>query len=901
MEVVFDDDTETKSTHSQSLSKKQRNEHRKESNKKWKSTDRKVGSGVDPNPRHTLYYKIQLPQLNDEQEWERFQQALVNPLGVTFRVGSCCPVLVMQSVIHRMNREFKTLTGHFFELNGIVIRDDVVKQVQWMLPQLHVWQVVTDSITLAREPALSRLSDYLRREVALGHIVRQEMASMLPALLLNVQAHHTVLDVCAAPGSKTEQLLYLMDQHFQSIGGNKNGNEIMSGLVVANDADPLRIETLRKRYNRCGSPNLLITCSRAENLSKHILRAAKKHLKSGSISGVFDRIVADVPCSGDGTIRKFPHVWRLFRPRMALELHSIQLQIAVASVMMLKPGGRMVYSTCSINPLEDEAVVCGLLRHFQGKLKLISPTDTSALLPGLVSRPGLTTWQVTKDIFCVGEPDESARRETLSKLVPLVPSMYPPSRELDGTLFDEFHLEYCHRILPQDQDMGGFFVAVLELCHESSLTTAQAFHVVSEQESMATMKRLGYNPASLTHAPSKSVSKRTERISKTSKSMSDVSGSIDEGCEVNEKPVEYQSFEDAQRLCLAVGNDTIHLMQSNARKYTLPNKTPLNSGAETNENGGQGSPRITSSATGRKSGDRSNTIFGSKSDGWIKKGSSSENDAPEEQTTVASDDECDGTVGYISMLSASAADALRLWANLPGLVRQAGVEIGKYYPPSASQAVDGSSIRRKDIIPGIQALHLYGDNSRQAIKCYDRSLVQNIVCCDVKYFLSLCYKAVEVTGPEYIVRGLDDEAEAGLLLACKPAGVTRKRLKRLGNIFIVTEVIRPSHVSNRRFDSKGMVVRASHQAQDSSVLGKRRLSKAEKKKLKKSGEGVQTSPDTVDEMPDESAVPENERDDSKPQNVAEGMVLLLGYNDEYDCFHFVTEADMCASYAAALE
>jgi 16S rRNA C967 or C1407 C5-methylase (RsmB/RsmF family) len=140
-------------------------------------------------------------------------------------------------------------------------------------------------------------------------------------------------------------------------------------MVVANDADPVRINTLKRRYARCGSPNLLVTCSRAEDLQRSIGRP------------VFDRIVADVPCSGDGTIRKFPHIWRLFRPRMSLELHMVQLQIAIASVQLLKPGGRMVYSTCSINPLEDEAVVAGLLRRFEGRVRLID-TRAEGLLPG---------------------------------------------------------------------------------------------------------------------------------------------------------------------------------------------------------------------------------------------------------------------------------------------------------------------------------------------------------------------------------------------------------------------------------------------------------------------------------------------------------------------------------------
>jgi hypothetical protein len=76
------------------LSKAERNRLRKENNKKWKLTDRKVGSGKDPCPRHTLYYKQQLPELREEGEWDAFQNALVDPLPVSFRIGGGCPAIV---------------------------------------------------------------------------------------------------------------------------------------------------------------------------------------------------------------------------------------------------------------------------------------------------------------------------------------------------------------------------------------------------------------------------------------------------------------------------------------------------------------------------------------------------------------------------------------------------------------------------------------------------------------------------------------------------------------------------------------------------------------------------------------------------------------------------------------
>ena len=77
----------------------------------------------------------------------------------------------------------------------------------------------------------------------------------------------------------------------------------------------------------------------------------------------FDRILADVPCSGDGTLRKSPDLWKKWSPASGVDLHSLQLEIAAHAARLLKVGGRLVYSTCSLNPLEDEAVVAALLRR----------------------------------------------------------------------------------------------------------------------------------------------------------------------------------------------------------------------------------------------------------------------------------------------------------------------------------------------------------------------------------------------------------------------------------------------------------------------------------------------------------------------------------------------------------
>ena len=355
---------------------------------------------------------------------------------------------------------------------------------------------------------------------------------MIPALMLAVKGHHAVLDVCAAPGSKTEQLLHLVATNGTN-SSNTSSDVPCTGMVVANDADPVRITTLKNRYMRCLTPHLLITCATAEELRSRLQQP------------VFDRILADVPCSGDGTIRKFPHIWRLFRPRMSLDLHKVQLSIARASVEMLKPnGGRMVYSTCSLNPLEDEAVVCALLQlYWHRGLRLV---DTGAgsggenLLPGLHTRAGLSDWRCDPAVFVLGETVDAVRKESLARLPELVESMQPPSAEAASRL----HLERCHRILPQDNDTGGFFVAVLELQDCQSIDPVELEYFRQEEASSSSsssskkkkkktvkesitsvnvMKELGYNPKrkKVTLAASAQHTKKEQKLHKAAKKKDD--------------------------------------------------------------------------------------------------------------------------------------------------------------------------------------------------------------------------------------------------------------------------------------------------------------------------------------------------------------------------------------------
>jgi len=256
---------------------------------------------------------------------------------------------------------------------------------------------------------------------------------MIPPLVLDIQPHHKILDMCAAPGSKTAQIIECLHRD--------ESNPIPSGFVIANDVDNKRCYTLVHQVKRLESPCFAIINHDASNLPN-------LKFTNGNIS--FDRILCDVPCSGDGTLRKNPDLWKKWNPGHAFSLQSIQLRIATRGIQLLAPGGLMVYSTCSINPIENESVVAQLLQTFQGQISLVNISDK---LPGLQTIPGLNKWCI------IGKNQEiyNSFEELPKNIQSLIrPNMFPPSNDI----LDSLHLERCIRLLPHHQDTGAFFVAL---------------------------------------------------------------------------------------------------------------------------------------------------------------------------------------------------------------------------------------------------------------------------------------------------------------------------------------------------------------------------------------------------------------------------------------------------------
>ncbi|KAG7400064.1 hypothetical protein PHYBOEH_007132 [Phytophthora boehmeriae] len=394
----------------------------------------KFADWVYENENFDVYYKAQ--NIVPEGDWEAFKKALATPLPTTFRINSSCPFA--DRIREHIEQDFK--------FDGLVVDDEPVEPIssmQWY-PDNRGFTWSVERRRVRKLPILKAFQTWLVELSNSGSITRQEAVSMIPPLVLGVEPHHKVLDMCAAPGSKTSQLLESL--HSQELATGKTP----TGVVVANDVDLKRAYMLVHQSKRISSPALLVTCHEAQNIPF----LGKEGTES---EGVFDRILCDAPCSGDGTLRKNPLIWKNWSAKNGIALHPLQLQIAKRGASLLKVGGNICYSTCTFNPLENEAVVAELLRWSKGSLELV---DVSSTLPLLKRRPGISTWKVmdSKLTEFASYDDWVAENIKEKRKDKLRPTMFPPTEKEAADL----HLERCMRCLPQDENTGGFFICLLK-------------------------------------------------------------------------------------------------------------------------------------------------------------------------------------------------------------------------------------------------------------------------------------------------------------------------------------------------------------------------------------------------------------------------------------------------------
>lgn len=224
-------------------------------------------------------------------------------------------------------------------------------------------------------------------EHLMGYYYVQDTSSMMSILALKPSENDFFLDLCASPGSKTTQAAAMM----------KN-----KGTIVANEVSLGRISILNSNLERCGVSNTIVT-------RKDGVQFCQKCQKEKI---TFDKILVDAPCSGEGTLRKSPNTMNIWNLKVIEGMSRIQKKLASEALKILKVGGEMIYSTCTLSPEEDEEVIQYLKENFKIKVEKID-------IP-MITRPGIDSWNEKK--------------------------------------FDE-EIKNCCRIYPHDNDSDGFFLA----------------------------------------------------------------------------------------------------------------------------------------------------------------------------------------------------------------------------------------------------------------------------------------------------------------------------------------------------------------------------------------------------------------------------------------------------------
>lgn len=192
-----------------------------------------------------------------------------------------------------------------------------LEKIGWKLEEVPWYE---NAFFVETEGSLAKTNEFF-----LGYYYIQDAASLVPVIVLNPRPGEIVLDACASPGSKTTFIAELM----------KN-----EGLIIANDVTPKRIKALSFNLQKIGATNVVVTMMDARNIKRLGIK--------------FDKILLDVPCSSSGTFISSFRVLQFWSQHVVERLSKLQKQLLKAAVEVLKEEGVLVYSTCSLDPEENE-------------------------------------------------------------------------------------------------------------------------------------------------------------------------------------------------------------------------------------------------------------------------------------------------------------------------------------------------------------------------------------------------------------------------------------------------------------------------------------------------------------------------------------------------------------------
>lgn len=348
--------------------------------------------------------------------------------------------------------------------------DHGIKISPTFLTNLPEWKDLVFNINIPRmelkkNESLTKFHKLIQKSVDAGLISRQEAVSMIPPMLMQVKKTDRIFDMCAAPGSKTAQFLEVFYKNFDFLSPKTINNDV--GCVLANDNNWNRAHMMTHQLKRLNTAGMAVINHDAQFYP---------FIYQGELADekvLFDKILADVPCSSDAVLRKLPHKWKRWSPKDSFLLHKLQLLIIKRGISILKPGGTIVYSTCSLNPIENEAIVHEVMRTHGDQLEIV---DMSEVFVGsqIKNRPGLLTWKVyvddkndtTNTKLIEIKNKEDPVYEEFKEMVE--ESCFPPESE---EISKKYKLQNCIRLFPHDSDTSGFFITVFRKTITNSTAT----------------------------------------------------------------------------------------------------------------------------------------------------------------------------------------------------------------------------------------------------------------------------------------------------------------------------------------------------------------------------------------------------------------------------------------------
>ncbi|WAR11665.1 NSUN2-like protein [Mya arenaria] len=340
---------------------------------------------VDPLEQFKTFYK----EINivEETEWNTFLKFCKAPIPLSFR----------------FIESYASCPSHIDTIPGVPSQTRVY-------PNELGWSLNVPKEEADKYLGLKKFDDFINSSMREHKVQMVETWSMVPAALMDIQPHHVVLDMCAAPGFLASQL---------ALNLHRDPLQAQAGLLIMNDLYRARsgmlmqwvlgLKTAFANFDARSFPDFYLSSE------KNLQNALK-----------YDRVICDVKCSEQKAIL-----------RRALEL--------------VKVKGQVLYTTTTMNPIENEAVVMDLIKESAGSVELV---DCRPRLTDFKVRPGLTNWKVMmfggRMLESYEEGDEEFRNLFPCSVFP------PPIKEAMA-----FHMERCIRVLPHDNNTAGFFCAVL--------------------------------------------------------------------------------------------------------------------------------------------------------------------------------------------------------------------------------------------------------------------------------------------------------------------------------------------------------------------------------------------------------------------------------------------------------